>query len=118
VAPDSREFAGAARIMRERFTSGSFSPRNTTLAVLATNARLTKVQAAHVSRVAQHGFVRAISPVHTMMDGDLAITLSCGAVEAPLDLIGVLAADAVAQAIVRAARLARSLGGVPGLASS
>jgi L-aminopeptidase/D-esterase-like protein len=118
LSPDSREFAGAARVMRERFTSGSFSPRNTTLAVVATNARLTKVQATHVSRVAHHGLIRAISPVHTMMDGDLAITLSCGAVEAPLDLIGVLAADAVAQAIARAARSARTLGGVPGLASA
>jgi L-aminopeptidase/D-esterase-like protein len=90
---------------------------NTTLAVVATNARLTKVEANRLAQFAHHGFVRAIRPVHTSMDGDLAIALSCGEVKAPVDLLGLLAADAVAEAIVRAVRAARTLGGVPGLAT-
>jgi len=46
----------------------------------------------------------------------VAFALSCGAVEAPLDLLGIAAAEAVAEAIVRAVRAAKTLGGVPGLA--
>jgi len=91
-------------------------PSNTTLAVVATNARLDKVQATRVAFLAQHGFVRAIEPVHTSMDGDLCIALSLGTAQAPVDVVGIAAADAVALAIARAVRLARTLGGVPGLA--
>ena len=117
VAPDSMELAGTLRRFREQPPA---PPRigNTTLAVVATNARLTKVQAARVAFLAHHGFVRAIEPVHTTMDGDLCIALSLGTAEASVDVLGAAAAEAVARAIARAVRLARTLGGVPGLAGS
>lgn len=116
TAPDSREFAGSVNVMKQRKAGGGAARNNTTLAVVATNAKLDKVQATKVARFAHHGFVRAISPVHTSMDGDLAIALSLGTVEAPVDLVGALAAEAVAESIARAARAAKTLGGVPGLA--
>jgi len=116
VAPASAELAGTLRQMRERPVSGGLKRENTTLAVVATNARLNKVQAARVAFLAHHGFVRAIEPVHTSMDGDLCIALSTGTGEAPVDVLGAAAAEAVARAIARAVRLARTLGGVPGLA--
>jgi L-aminopeptidase/D-esterase-like protein len=116
VAPESRELAGTLRLMRERPASGGLRRENTTLAVVATNARLNKVQAARVAFLAHHGFVRAIEPVHTSMDGDLCIALSIGKEEAPVDVLGMAAAQAVARAIARAVRLAKTMGGVPGLA--
>lgn len=115
-APDSSEFADSAAAMRSGATGAGMGRSNTTLAVVATNARLSKVQANRLAQFAHHGFIRAIRPVHTSMDGDLAIALSCGQAEASLDLLGLLAAEAVASAIVRAVRAARTLGGVPGLA--
>ncbi len=114
VAPDSMELAGTLRRFRD-YTSAPH-PGNTTLAVVATNARLNKVQAARLAFLAQHGFVRAIEPVHTSMDGDLSIALSLGSAEASIDVLGAAAAEAVARAIARAVKLARTLGGVPGLA--
>ena len=116
MAPESRELAGTLRLMRERPASGGLRRENTTLAVVATNARLNKVQAARVAFLAHHGFVRAIEPVHTSMDGDLCIALSIGKEEAPVDVLGMAAAQAVARAIARAVRLAKTMGGVPGLA--
>jgi L-aminopeptidase/D-esterase-like protein len=89
---------------------------NTTLAVVATNARLNKVQANKLAQFASLGMARAINPVNTMADGDIAFALSLGAVQADINILGVAAAEAVAQSILRAVRLAKTLGGVPGLA--
>ncbi len=114
-AAGSREFANSAALMKSR-TAPAIPGRNTTLAVVATNARLTKVQAARLAQMGQQGLVRAISPVQTSVDGDLCIALATGALEAQPDALGVAAAEAVAEAILRAVRLAKTLGGVPGLA--
>lgn len=116
TTPESRELAGTLRQMRQRAVAGGLTRENTTLAVVATNARLNKVEAARVAFLAHHGFVRAIEPVHTSMDGDLCVALSMGTATAPVDVLGAAAAEAVARAIARAVRLAKSLGGVPGLA--
>ena len=113
---EGREFANSAQLMKRGSARGPLQRENTTLAVVATDARLTKVQATKLAQLAQHGLVRAIAPVHTMSDGDLVIALSAGTKSAPVDALGVAAAEAVTQAIVRAVRLARTLGGVPGLA--
>ena len=112
------EFANSAELMKRGSARGPLQRENTTLAVVATDARLTKVQATKLAQLAQHGLVRAISPVHTMSDGDLVIALSIGTKQAPVDALGVAAADAVVQAIVRAVRMARTLGGIPGLAQA
>jgi L-aminopeptidase/D-esterase-like protein len=116
VAPDSRELADTARLLRATPPRGGLKRENTTLAVVATNARMSKVEATRVAFLAHHGFVRAIAPVHTSMDGDLCFALSSGALAAPVDVLGAAAAEAVARAIVRGVKLARTLGGVPGLA--
>lgn len=89
---------------------------NTTLVVAATNARLTKVQATKLAQLAGAGMARAINPVWTTGDGDVIIALSLGEASADVNTLGVAAAEAVAEAIVRAVRHAPSLGGLPGLA--
>jgi L-aminopeptidase/D-esterase-like protein len=114
-SPASRDFADTGKVMK-RGTRGGFRGQNTTLAVVATNARLSKVEARKLAELAQLGLARAIRPVHTMSDGDLVVALSLGAAKADVDALGVAAAEAVAQAILRAVRAAPTLGGVPGLA--
>jgi L-aminopeptidase/D-esterase-like protein len=114
VAPDSMEFVDSARAMK----SGARAPlarANTTLVCVATNALLTKVQAGKLAQLAQLGVARAIRPVNTMSDGDVCIALSLGQAQAPVDALGVAAAEATSEAILRAVREARTLGGVPGL---
>jgi L-aminopeptidase/D-esterase-like protein len=113
-APGSMEFADSVRIMKGGTPSG-FSRANTTLVVVATNALLTKVQATKLAQFASLGAARAIRPVNTMSDGDVTIALSAGRASAPIDSLGVAAAEAVSESILRAVRLARPLGGLPGL---
>jgi len=112
---DSREFVDTEGEMKRGAAIGGAPPRNTTLAVVATNAKLNKVQANKLAQFASLGMARTIYPVNTMADGDIAFALSLGAMQADINVLGVAAAEAVAQAILRSVRLAKSLGGVPGL---
>jgi L-aminopeptidase/D-esterase-like protein len=89
--------------------------RDPTLVVVATNARLTKVQATKLAQQRWLGMARTIYPVNTMFDGDIVFALSLGSQQAAINVLGVAAAEAVAESIVRAVKLAKSLGGVPGL---
>ncbi len=93
----------------------SYQRQNTTLGVVATNAKLTKVQATKLAQLAQIGLTRTVQPAHTMFDGDMVIAMSHGTAEADLHALGIAAAEALATAIVRAVRLAKTMGGVPGL---
>jgi len=111
---DSMDFADSARLMKSMGPTG-FTRENTTLVVVATNAALTKVEATKLAQLGQLGMARAIYPVNTMSDGDLVVAMSCGTARAPIDALGVAAAEAVSEAILRAVRLAPSMGGLPGL---
>lgn len=93
---------------------GLASRANTVIGVVATDARLTKAEATKVAQMAQDGAARTIRPAHTMFDGDTIFALSTGNRKANVTLVGSLAAQAMAEAIVRAARLAKSAGGLPG----
>jgi L-aminopeptidase/D-esterase-like protein len=115
--PDSREFADTEEQMK-RGAGGARAVSHTTLAVVATNARLTKVQATKLAQLAGLGMARTIYPVNTMFDGDIVFGLSLGDRAADVNTLGIAAADAVAQAILRAVRLAKTMGGVPGLESA
>jgi L-aminopeptidase/D-esterase-like protein len=114
---DSMEFADSAKLMKSMGPTG-FTQSNTTLVIVATNAALNKVEATKLAQLGQLGTARAINPVNTMSDGDLAVAMSCGTARAPIDALGVAASEAVAEAILRAVRLAPSLGGLPGLKPS
>jgi L-aminopeptidase/D-esterase-like protein len=88
---------------------------NTTLGVVATNATLTKTQATKVAEMAHDGFARAIYPSHTMGDGDTIFAVATGTQAGNVDVsrIGALAAQVVADAVVRAARQATGIPGYP-----
>jgi L-aminopeptidase/D-esterase-like protein len=76
----------------------------TTIAVVATDARLTK-ERAHLLAIAAHdGLARAVRPAHTMWDGDTIFTLATGRTEAPQPTLEHMAEQALAEAIRRAVR--------------
>jgi len=91
---------------------------NTTIGVVATNARLDKAQAERLAIMAQDGLSRAIRPVHTPFDGDVIFVLATGRCDLPeptdvsLTRIGSLAADCVARATARGVYLADTLGDI------
>jgi L-aminopeptidase/D-esterase-like protein len=101
--------------MKHGIGPGGVSPANTTLVVVATNASLTKVQTKKLAEFGSLGVARSIYPINTMYDGDTTFALSLGDKTADINVLGVAAAEAVLQAILRAVKLAKTLGGVPGL---
>lgn len=113
-SPESAEFADSPAVMKSTTATG-FTKSNTTLVVVATNALLTKVEASKLAQLGQLGVARSIYPVNTMSDGDIVVALSTGTMRAPVDALGVAAAEAVTESILRAVKLAPSLGGIPGL---
>ncbi|MGE3959534.1 MAG: P1 family peptidase [Vicinamibacterales bacterium] len=88
---------------------------NTTIGLVATNAKLTKAQAHRMALMADDGFARAIFPAHTLGDGDTVFSLATGTWTGQVDIsqIGALAADVMARAIVRAATEATGLPNIP-----
>lgn len=91
---------------------------STTLGAVVTNARLTKSEAYRVAVQAHDGMARAVVPVHTTYDGDTVFALSIPRVSASMDLVAVLAEEALADAIRAGVRAAATLAGIPGLASA
>lgn len=108
-------FADMRVRMREGQTIGGVSGANTTIGVVATNAVLTKAEATKVAEMAQDGLARTIYPAHTVNDGDTVFSLATGAWEGEVDVtvIGALAADVLAEAILRGVRLAEGLPDIP-----
>jgi L-aminopeptidase/D-esterase-like protein len=113
-APDGRRLVDSARALRSTGAPERFAaPAHTTIGVVATNARLGKAEAAKVASLGMLGFAAALSPPHTAFDGDTLFALSLGQVAADVTRLGLLAAEAVAQAIVRGVRAATSLPDLP-----
>ncbi len=128
IAGVRTEDGGALADARKLVRAGRVSPRgpvraaageNTTIGVVATNARMSKAEVTKVARVAHNGIARAIFPAHSIYDGDALFALATGTLEGtPAEpfQVGALAAEMVAEAIVRAARTASGLPGLPAAA--
>ncbi len=112
--PDG-SLADVRTLLREGAHIAGPSPgQNTTIGVVATNARLTKVQMERVAIMADDGLARTINPSHTPNDGDTIFALATGLWDGTANLtrIGALAADVLAEAVVRAVALTDSSGGL------
>jgi len=117
--------ADSVAVMRAALTEKRPGPalednalRSTTLAVVATNVAQTKTALTKLAMMANCGAGRAIRPYHTTGDGDQLFAISTGALTRPdiaLTVLGSLAADVIAEAIVRGVRAAQSVEGWPGL---
>jgi L-aminopeptidase/D-esterase-like protein len=116
--PDGKGLADVRKLLRSGELFKAPPPRageNTTIALIATNARLTKTEINRVALMADDGFARAINPSHTTGDGDTVFALATGRWEgqASVTVIGALAAEALSEAIVRAVSKAESIPGIP-----
>jgi L-aminopeptidase/D-esterase-like protein len=114
---DGGGFLDSWEIIRASAGPEAHPGASTTLAVVATNARLDKAQANRLATVAHDGFARAVRPAHTMVDGDIVFALATGEVEVPdaraYRSLEALTARAVERAIVRGVLCATGLAGVP-----
>lgn len=113
LTEDRKGFAHTMSFLRNfpQKTQDNFS-KNTTIGVIAANAKLTKAGATKVAMMAQDGYARTISPAHTMFDGDTIFCVATGEVEAGANVVGALAAEVMARAIVKAVKNAESLYGL------
>lgn len=112
---DGRTLADTRALLRAGRLSHTVPGQNTTIGVVATNIRLTKAEATKMAQMAHDGLARAVSPAHTHADGDTIFALATGQHDAKADLsiIGGLAAEVMADAIVRAALQATGIPGYP-----
>jgi L-aminopeptidase/D-esterase-like protein len=113
VAPDSLEFANTVESIKKGVVKKQFGLVNTTLGVVATNAKFNKKEITKIAQMSQGGLIKTISPVHTTFDGDLVFALATGECEADLNLVGVLGEFVIAEAIKRAVKKADGFGIVP-----
>jgi L-aminopeptidase/D-esterase-like protein len=115
---DGRSLADIRKLLRSGAVGRRPPPRageNTTIGLVATNARLTKAEASRMALMADDGLARAINPSHTSGDGDTVFALATGRWqgEVNVNVVGALAAEAMAEALVRAVSMAESAEGVP-----
>jgi L-aminopeptidase/D-esterase-like protein len=114
---DGRGFVGTLDQLRKGYDPGSPFAGNTVLAAVATNAALTKTQCTKIAQMAQDALARCIYPAHMPWDGDTVFAISTGTWitdKAPdVGVIGALAADSLAVAIVRAVLMCEAWGDYP-----
>ncbi|MCR5295004.1 MAG: P1 family peptidase [Lachnospiraceae bacterium] len=103
----SEVMKGSYKVVENKFVG------NTTLAVVMTNGRFDKAQLCKIAGMAHDGYARSINPVHTSADGDSIFAVSVGEVEADQDLVGIIAAEVVGEAIKRAVEKAEGSFGIP-----
>ncbi len=113
--PDGSGFMDSMARIREGYSVRAAASTNTTIGVVATNVALDKPQATKVAQMAHDGLARTINPVHTPSDGDTIFAVATGAIQVRANhgAIGALAAEAMAQAVLRAVMNARGIAGLP-----
>ncbi len=113
---DGTGFVDAAKWLRSGEPLAGEPAQNTTIGVVAANVTWTKAEATKVAQMAHDGLARAIRPAHMPSDGDTIFALGTGGLRADARLtgmIGAVAADVFAQAIVSAVRAAKTAFGLP-----
>lgn len=121
TGPRSRRLARSTDVLVGRGALrryGEPAEGNTVLGLVVTDAPLSRLDLTLVARLTGQGFARTIDPCHTPVDGDLVVAVSTtgpGGAGPDAAVVGLVAAEAMSRAILRGVRLARGLGGVPGL---
>ena len=116
--PDGPGFINTLERMHGDLSQTAFGlSGNTTLAVVATDAVLSKEETNKVAQMAHNGLAQTIRPVHTMFDGDTVFALATGrkAGRANVSVIGAVAAVVLAEAVIRAVQKATGLAGIPAI---
>jgi L-aminopeptidase/D-esterase-like protein len=113
---DDLTFANSLKIMNSVAGRGILNiaqKSNTIIGVVATNAKLSKEECTKVAQMAMNGLAKCIRPANTMLDGDTIFSLATGKKKADVNLVGAIAAEVCAQAIINAVNHAESAGGLP-----
>jgi L-aminopeptidase/D-esterase-like protein len=110
---DSKEFADTAELMRKGVQRPVSAFQNTTIGVIVTNANLPKRAASTVAKMASIGMAKALSPAHTLYDGDITFVLASGQVEVDYHTVGLMAEEILIKAIIRGVTEAREVKGIP-----
>ena len=115
---DGKPLGTASALLQGRVPAMLLTGMSTTLGIVATDARLSKSQAKKLAQMSHDGLARSINPVHTPFDGDVMFALATGGsgIAGNVTLLGALAAEVSATAVLRAVRAARSLPGLPAAA--
>ena len=114
LTEDRKAFADSPEEMRKSIEdAGNLFARNTTLSVIITNARFHKGSLCKIAGIGHDGYARSIRPVHTSFDGDSIYAVSVGEVNADREVVGLLAAEVVSEAVIRAVQNAESAYGFP-----
>ena len=116
AALEATAFADAMAVLRARGgTSLTFGApaSNTVLAVVATNAALSKQEANILAKMAGAGITRTVRPAHTMVDGDTVFALSSGERTCDVSFLGAVVADVVGMAVLSAVLAAKAIPGIP-----
>jgi L-aminopeptidase/D-esterase-like protein len=109
---DGRSFIGTETAWMKNMAAGAFGmATNTTIAVVACNAKLNKNGMTKVAQMAHDGLARVINPIHTMCDGDTVFAVCTGGMTADVSMVGYLAAKVLAQAVRRAIYAAGTIQG-------
>ncbi len=124
IDPQTQQVIAGGRppLSIEDLTDSANPLGNTTIAVVATDASLTKEECNKVAQMAHNGLAQAVRPAHTLFDGDTVFTLALGPREQrhidlatnayQVSMIGAAAAKVLAQAIVNGVRQATDLHGI------
>lgn len=107
-------FPGSQALLTATAMGASPYPSHSTIGLVASNAKLDKPQASRVAMMAHDGYARAIVPVHTLSEGDIIFSAMTGIVEAGVTVVGAMAAEAMALAILNGVRNAESAYGYLG----
>jgi L-aminopeptidase/D-esterase-like protein len=114
--PDTGKFLDVAQTLaRMDKTPEIRFGENTNLAVVATDAKLSKPGATKLAQMAQAGLARTLSPAHSTFDGDVIFAISVGQRQSEINKLGILAGNALAEAVNRAVEKADGLGALPAL---
>lgn len=108
----SKKLLSTMDILKNKYDFKELGGKNTTIGVIATNAKLSKSQANKVAQMAHDAYGKSINPVHTMNDGDTIFVISTGEIESNVTVVGSIAVEAMARGISDAVMSATSVNDV------
>ncbi|MGL5507910.1 MAG: P1 family peptidase [Paraclostridium sp.] len=114
VLNDNKDgYLNTYELMKQGVNKGGFNIDNTTIGIIATNAKLNKAQCKKISQMAHNGYAKAIFPIHTPHDGDTIFTISTGEIESDVTLLGSLATEVMEKSIINAIKNSEGVGEIP-----
>ncbi|MGL4914592.1 MAG: P1 family peptidase [Romboutsia sp.] len=114
VLDDSKtKILNTYEIMKNGVMKESFNIDNTTIGIVATNAKLTKSECKKVSQVAHNGYAKTIFPIHTPHDGDAIFTMATGEIETDITLLTSIATEVVEKSVINAIKNANTVKNIP-----